>query len=47
MGVENGSRSKPNKLGNFVAFKNASRVFLNGLFWFIGCLRNVSNRLYV
>lgn len=41
VGVESGSGSKPNKHGNFVAFKNASRVFRNGLFWFIGCLRNV------
>lgn len=29
---------RPNKLGNFVAFENASRVFRNGLVWFIGCL---------
>lgn len=46
MGVESGSGSKPNKHGNFVALKNASRVFRNGLFWFIGRLRNVSNRLF-
>lgn len=47
MDVESGSGSKPNKHGDFVAFKNASRVFRNGLFWFIGCLRNISNRIFV
>lgn len=30
-----------------MAFKNASRVFLNGLFWLIECLRNISNRIFV
>lgn len=34
-------------LGNFVPFKNASKVFGNGLFRFIGCLRDVSNLLFV
>lgn len=45
--MESGSGSKPNNHGNFVAFKNASRVFLNGLFWLIECFRNISNRIFV
>lgn len=44
--MESGSGSKPNTL-EFVPFKNASKVFGNGLFRFIGCLRDVSNRLFV
>lgn len=42
-----GGDLRPNKLGNFVAFENASKVFRNGFVWFIGCLWNFLNPLFV
>lgn len=47
MGVKSGGDLRPIKLGNFVAFENASRVFRNGLVWFIGCMWKFSNPLFV
>lgn len=47
VGVKSGGDLRPIKLGNFVAFENASRVFRNGLVWFIGCMWKFSNPRFV